>query len=213
MSHLYLIRSEKGTWNYVETQTEQFLVWRGYLLGYGPQFGSRNFPVLGCLLHLSISSWWDSSQRLLSDLGKWKLCNCHDPQYLDYQCFFSLPWNRKQEGFSSADKSEGFCFKSVLNVLKHSSSIYNQSRAATLNLTGIFTIHLVTQLVKTLPAIRKTWVQPLGWEDPLGKEPLPFQYFGWRISWSHKESDTTEWLSLFTMLYNRGPKPLGSNAS
>jgi len=28
----------------------------------------------------------------------------------------------------------------------------------------------VAQLVKNLPAIRETWVQPLGWEDPLEKE-------------------------------------------
>ena len=28
---------------------------------------------------------------------------------------------------------------------------------------------LVTQLVKNLPAMQKTWVQSLGWEDPLEK--------------------------------------------
>ena len=28
---------------------------------------------------------------------------------------------------------------------------------------------LVAQLVKNLPAIQKTWVQSLGWEDPLEK--------------------------------------------
>ena len=28
---------------------------------------------------------------------------------------------------------------------------------------------LVTQLVKNPPAIRETWVPPLGWEDPLEK--------------------------------------------
>ena len=28
---------------------------------------------------------------------------------------------------------------------------------------------LVTQLVKNLPAMRETWVQSLGWEDPLEK--------------------------------------------
>ena len=28
---------------------------------------------------------------------------------------------------------------------------------------------LVAQLVKNLPAIRETWVQSLGWEDPLEK--------------------------------------------
>ena len=29
---------------------------------------------------------------------------------------------------------------------------------------------LVAQTVKNLPAVWKTWVQPLGWEDPLEKE-------------------------------------------
>ena len=28
---------------------------------------------------------------------------------------------------------------------------------------------LVAQLVKNLPTIQETWVQPLGWEDPLEK--------------------------------------------
>ena len=28
---------------------------------------------------------------------------------------------------------------------------------------------MVTQLVKNLPAMRDTWIQSLGWEDPLGK--------------------------------------------
>ena len=28
---------------------------------------------------------------------------------------------------------------------------------------------LVVQLVKNLPAMRETWVQPLDWEDPLEK--------------------------------------------
>ena len=28
---------------------------------------------------------------------------------------------------------------------------------------------LVAQLVKNLPAMQETWVQPLGWEDPLEK--------------------------------------------
>ena len=29
---------------------------------------------------------------------------------------------------------------------------------------------LVVQMVKSLPAVRETWVQSLGWEDPLEKE-------------------------------------------
>ena len=38
---------------------------------------------------------------------------------------------------------------------------------------------LVTQLVKNLPAMRETWVQSLGWEDPLEKgKATPLQYSG-----------------------------------
>ena len=39
---------------------------------------------------------------------------------------------------------------------------------------------LEAQLVKNAPAMRETWVQSLGWEDPLkkGKATYPFQYSG-----------------------------------
>ena len=53
---------------------------------------------------------------------------------------------------------------------------------------------LVAQLVKNLPAMQETWVQPLGWEDPLEKErlPTPVSWSGefhrlYRL-WGHKES-------------------------
>jgi len=60
----------------------------------------------------------------------------------------------------------------------------------------------VAQLGKNLPAMLKTWVQPLGWEDPLEKGRLPTPVFcpgefhGLYSPWGHKESDTTEQLSL-----------------
>ena len=43
---------------------------------------------------------------------------------------------------------------------------------------------LVTQMVKNLPARRETWVQPLGWEDPL-KEGMTTHsnILAWRIPW------------------------------
>ena len=37
---------------------------------------------------------------------------------------------------------------------------------------------LVAQLVKKLPAMWETWLQPLGWEDPLGKETATIHYSG-----------------------------------
>ena len=60
-------------------------------------------------------------------------------------------------------------------------------------------------MVKNLPTIWETWVQSLGWEDPL-EEGTPLQY-SWLENphgqkslvgyspWGHKESDTTEQLS------------------
>ena len=61
---------------------------------------------------------------------------------------------------------------------------------------------LVAQLVKTLPAMRETWVQSLGWEDQLEKGTLPSPVFwpgefhGLYSPWGCKESDMTEHLSL-----------------
>ena len=54
------------------------------------------------------------------------------------------------------------------------------------------------QLIKNLLAKWETWVQSLGWEDPLEKEMATHSsILAWRIpwtvqSWGGKESDTTE---------------------
>ena len=68
---------------------------------------------------------------------------------------------------------------------------------------------VVAQLVKNLPAMWETWVQSLGWEDPLEKgKATHSNILAWRIpwtiysSWGRKESDTTEWLSLSQLTYN-----------
>ena len=61
---------------------------------------------------------------------------------------------------------------------------------------------LVAQLVKNPPAMQETWVQSLGWEDPLEKGKAThfnFSILAWRIPWTVwdcKELDTTEQLSL-----------------
>ena len=54
-------------------------------------------------------------------------------------------------------------------------------------------------MVKNLPAMRETWVQSLGWEDPLetGKATHS-RILAWRIPWTvyspwgHKELNMTE---------------------
>ena len=57
----------------------------------------------------------------------------------------------------------------------------------------------MAQLVKNLPTTWETWVQSLGWEDPVEKEKATHSsILAWRIPWTkgHKESDMTEQLSL-----------------
>ena len=61
---------------------------------------------------------------------------------------------------------------------------------------------VAAQSVKNLPAVQKTWVQSLGWEDPLEKEMATHSsILAWRIPWTEEpgrlqsmgsqESDTT----------------------
>jgi len=44
---------------------------------------------------------------------------------------------------------------------------------------------LVAQMVKSLPAMQETWVQSLGWEDPLEKEKATHSsVLAWGIPWT-----------------------------
>ena len=44
---------------------------------------------------------------------------------------------------------------------------------------------LVAQLVKNLPAKQETWVQSLGWEDPLEKgKATHSSILAWRVPWT-----------------------------
>ena len=58
-------------------------------------------------------------------------------------------------------------------------------------------------MVKRLPTVQETWVQSLGWEDPLEKETaVGSSTLAWKSPWTvepgsyspwgHKESDTTK---------------------
>ena len=46
---------------------------------------------------------------------------------------------------------------------------------------------LVVQTVKNLPAMWETWVQSLGWEDPLEEDVATHSsILAWRIPWSEE---------------------------
>ena len=54
-------------------------------------------------------------------------------------------------------------------------------------MVGIWVLRasLVAQLVKNLPAMWETWVQSLGWEDPLEKgKTIQSSILAWRIPWT-----------------------------
>ena len=60
-------------------------------------------------------------------------------------------------------------------------------------------------MVKNMPAMQETWVQSLGWDDPLEKRMVTHpSILTWRVPWTEKpggqsmgvtKSDTTEQLS------------------
>ena len=46
---------------------------------------------------------------------------------------------------------------------------------------------LIAQLVKNLPEVQETRVQPLGWEDPLEKEMTTYcSILAWGIQWTEE---------------------------
>ena len=46
---------------------------------------------------------------------------------------------------------------------------------------------LVVQRLKHLPAVQETWVQSLGWEDPLEKQMATHSsILAWRIPWTEE---------------------------
>ena len=70
-------------------------------------------------------------------------------------------------------------------------------------------ISLVAQTVKNLSAMQDTWVQSLGWENPLEKgKATHTRILAWKIPWTEepggyslwgrKGSDMTEWFNTFT---------------
>ena len=63
---------------------------------------------------------------------------------------------------------------------------------------------LVAQTVKNPPAVRETWVQSLGWEDPLEKgKGTHSSLLAWRTPWTVQfmGSEMTEQLSLLLSYY------------
>ena len=106
--------------------------------------------------------------------------------------------------FSEQQDSAACCFLWILNVLctslhiracgcvfrKPSSSLCRPAPwgfcALTLRMLCLWT-SLVAQTVKRLSTMRETWVQALGWEDPLEKEmAIHSSTIAWKIPWTEE---------------------------
>ena len=62
----------------------------------------------------------------------------------------------------------------------------------------------MTQMVKSLPAMRETWVRFLGWEDPLEKEmAIHSSTLAWKIPWTEE----------LGRLQSMGPQRVGHDES
>ena len=78
----------------------------------------------------------------------------------------------KQFGVLTAESNQ---IPSILNT-----SIYGE-RAL------VNPLSLVAQTVKRLPKMRETWVQSLGWEDPLEKKMATHSsILAWKIPWTEE---------------------------
>ena len=54
--------------------------------------------------------------------------------------------------------------------------------------------HLVAQMVKNLPALQDTWLQSLGWEDPLEKGmAIHSRILAWKTPWTEGPVRLSSW--------------------
>ena len=86
--------------------------------------------------------------------------------------------------------SMGFYWQDILEWVAISSSRVSSWSRDWTHISYISCIagaSLVAQSVKNLPVVQETWVQSLGWEDPLEKEMAThFSILAWKISWTEE---------------------------
>ena len=105
-------------------------------------------------------------------------------EILDSTClteFLSLIWMSLGSHDSSVDK-ESACNAEDLSLIPGLGRSSGEGIGYPLQYSWA---SLVTQLVKNLPAMCETWVQSMGWNDPLEKGKTTYSStLAWRISWT-----------------------------
>ena len=104
---------------------------------------------------------------------------------------FSIPTNRAQKFHFSTSLTTSVIFLISSFVLVSISLILSDAGAS-----------LVAERVKRLPAMRETWVQFPGQEDPLEKEMTTYSStLAWKIPWMEEHISYAYW-SLFCLLWS-----------
>ena len=86
------------------------------------------------------------------------------------------------DNIGSSDGKESACNEGDPGLTPGSGSSPGEEAGYSLQYSWV---SLVAQMVKNLPAMRETWVQSLGWEDPLEKgTAIHSSILAWRITWT-----------------------------
>ena len=128
--------------------------------------------------------------------------------------FLSSPSKSRihQKEVSNTGSDSDLCLQNTIHECRHQAFLYLfqlPTQWSVLNKSSVWDF-LVAQMVKSLPAVQETWVQSLGWEDPLEKKiatnsSIPASKGGgaWRAT-DHRvaKSWTTEWLHFHFQVLN-----------
>ena len=115
--------------------------------------------------------------------GKESACNAGNPGSIRVQ---KIPWRRDRLrtpvflGFpDGSDGKESTRNAGDSHLIPGSGSSSGEGRGYPVQYSWA---SLMAQMVKNLPAMQETWVQPLGWEEPLEEEMgTPLSILAWRI--------------------------------
>ena len=81
---------------------------------------------------------------------------------------------------SNPGSDSDLCLQNTIHECRHQAFLYLFQLPTQWSVLNKFSVwdSLVAQMVKSLPAVWETWVQSLGWEDPLekGMAGYPLQY-------------------------------------
>ena len=96
---------------------------------------------------------------------------------------FQIKWAKPILGFPCRSTGkESACNAEERNLIPGLGRSSEEGISSTFQYSWAFQ---VAQLVRNRPAMRETWVQPQGWEDPLQKgKATHFSILAWRILWT-----------------------------